>query len=109
MAKRVILLSGRQFKPVTSAKAYFSGLRERTPLKSLLAEPERSDVIDIYQRYCRATGHTAEVAAEVTVVMDEKQRPGGNYAQAVKAFAVLTPTGALVLFSMDKALKAVAE
>lgn len=109
MAKRVTVLSGREFKPVTSAKAYFSGLKERTPLKSPLGEPERSDIIDIYQRYCRATGQTAEVAADVAVVMDEKQRPGGNYAQAVKAYAVLTPTGALVLFSMDKALKAVAE
>lgn len=49
-AKRVSVKSGKVFKTLTEAKAYFRDLRERTELESLIAEPDRSDVLDIYQR-----------------------------------------------------------
>lgn len=109
MAKRVILSSGREFKPVTSAKAHFSGLRERTPVKAFVSEPDRSDVIDIYRRYCRTSGQAALDAVDVTIVMDQKQNSGGNYVRAAKAFAIVSATGSLSIFSMEKALRAIAE
>ena len=109
MAKRVTLSSGREFKPLTLAKAHFSGLRERTPVKSSVREPDRSDVIDIYQRYCRASGQAVQDAVDVTIVMDQKSNPGGNYVHATRAFAVVSASGSLSIFSMEKALRAIAE
>jgi hypothetical protein len=74
-----------------------------------LHEPERSDVLDIYQRYCEATGRAVEDAVEVTVIWEKKQRPGGNYAHSARTFAVVTAAGLKSVFSMDKVLQAVAE
>lgn len=109
MAKRVILSSGREFKPLTLAKAHFSGVRERTPVNALVADPDRSDVIDIYRRYCLASGQVVQNAVDVTIVKDQKQNPGGNYAHTVKAFAVVLANGSLSVFNMEKALRAIAE
>lgn len=109
MAKCIKLLSGRLIRPLTAAKAYLSGLRESTPIGSLLSDPERSDALDIYRRYCRATGSSPVDAVGVTVISERKLRPGGNYAQLTRSFAVVTAAGKTVAFNMEKALQAIAE
>lgn len=108
MAKRVRLRSGREFKPITAAKAHFSGLREKMHINARLAEPERSDVLDIYRRYCKASGWAAEEAVDVVVTWDSRQQPAGPYSRT-RAFAVVTAGGTTAAFSMDKALQAIAE
>ncbi|MGF7055722.1 hypothetical protein GGC47_004935 [Bosea sp. OAE752] len=109
MSKCIKLLSGRELRPLTAAKAYFSGLRESSPIGSPLRDPERSDAVDIYQRYCRATGASPLAAVGVTVISERKLRPGGNYARIARSFAVVTAAGEAVAFNMEKALKAIAE
>jgi hypothetical protein len=107
MAKQVTVQSGTVFQTLKAAKAHFSELREATPLGARLSEPEKSDVLDVYRRYCAATGWKVEGAVEVTTEWDNQQRPAGTYAQT-KAFAVVTASGSTSVFSMDKALEAIA-
>ena len=107
MAKQVILQSGIVFPTLKAAKDHFSKLRESTPFGIRLSEPERSDVLDIYRRYCAATAYQAVTAVDVTTEWDNQPRPKGAYAQT-KAFAVVTESGSTNIFSVDKALEAIA-
>lgn len=109
MSKCIKLLSGRELRPLTAAKAYFSGLRESTPIGSLLSDPERSDALDIYRRYCGVAGSSPVAAVFVTVIIERKLRPGGNYARIARSFAVVTAAGEAAAFNMEKALRAIAE
>ena len=107
MAKQVTVQSGIVFQTLKAAKDHFWKLRESTPLGERLSEPERSDVLDVYRRYCDATGWPAEDAVDVTTEWDNRPRPKGTYAQT-KAFAVVTASGSTNIFSVDKALEAIA-
>lgn len=107
MAKRVTVKSGTVFQTLKAAKDYFGNLRDSTPLGAILSEPEKSDVLDVYRRYCTATEYPAADAVDVTTQWDKRQRPSGTYAQT-KAFAVVTASGSTHVFSMDKALEAIA-
>ena len=107
MAKQVTTKSGIVFQTPKAAKERFSELREFTSPGERLSEPERSDVLDVYRRYCKATGWSAEDAVDVTTERDNRQRSPGTYAQT-KAFAVVTASGSTSIFSMDKALEAIA-
>jgi hypothetical protein len=89
MAKQVTNLSGIVFPALKAAKDYVS------------------DVLDVYMRYCAATAYSAVAAVDVTTEWDNKPRPTGTYAQT-KAFAVVTASGSTSIFSMDKALEAIA-
>lgn len=106
MAKTVTTLSGRVFETLKSAKAHFSDLRESLSVGDILSEPSKSDILDIYQRYCVATKWKSEDAIDVTTAWDNKPRSRG-YAQT-KAFAVITTSGSTVVFSIDKALESIA-
>jgi hypothetical protein len=106
MAKQVTIPSG-VFPTLKAAKDHFSKLRESTPLGTRLSEPERSDVLDVYRRYCAATAHPVEDAVDVTIEWDNRQRPKGTYAQT-RAFAVVTAFGSTSIFSMDRTLEAIA-
>ena len=106
MAKQVTIQSGVVFPTLKAAKDHFRKLRESTPLGTRLSEPERSDALDVYRRYCDATGWPAEDAIDVTTEWDNRQRPQGTYAQTV-AFAVVTASGSTCVFSVDKALEAI--
>lgn len=108
MAKQVTLAGGRMFQTLSAAKAYFGAMREATSLGAKLADPDRSDVLDLYRRYCAATKWPAVDAVDVTTKLDNRQRPHGGYA-TTKAFAVVTTSGATEIFSIDKALAAIAE
>lgn len=108
MAKQITIQSGKCFSTIKAAKDHYSALRERTELGAKLPEPERSNVLDVYKRYCDQTGWQAIDAVDVTTQWDNKQRPDGNYAQT-KAFAVISASGESNIFSMDKALAAIAE
>ncbi|WP_156639984.1 hypothetical protein [Bosea sp. PAMC 26642] len=108
MPKQVTLRSGRHFKSITAAKAHFCGLREKTHLEARLPEPHKSDAIDVYERYCAVTGWPAEDAVDVTVTWDNKERPAGPYAPT-KAYAIITGSGSTSVFSMDRALRAIAD
>jgi hypothetical protein len=105
--KQVTLQSGTVFPTLQAAKAHFSNLRESTSVGTRLSEPERSDVLDVYRRYCEATAWPVEDAVDVTTEWDNRQRPAGTYAQT-KAFAVVTASGSTIVFSVDKALEAIA-
>ncbi|QIN68050.1 hypothetical protein SBC1_80970 (plasmid) [Caballeronia sp. SBC1] len=107
MAKQVTVASGTVFGTLKAAKEHFSKVREATPPGTRLSEPERSDVLDIYGRYCAATAWPAEHAVDVTTEWDNEQRSHGTYAQT-KAFAVVTASGSTKVFSMDKALAEIA-
>ncbi|HHY6930510.1 hypothetical protein QZM43_32525 [Burkholderia orbicola] len=108
MAKQVTLAGGRTFATLSAAKAHFDAMREATSPGAKLTEPDRSDILDIYQRYCAATNWQAVDAVDVTTKLDNRQRPHGGYA-TTKAFAVVTTSGATEIFSIDKALAAIAE
>jgi hypothetical protein len=107
MARQVTIQSGIVFPTLKAAKDHFCKLRESIPLGTRLSEPERSDVLDVYRRYCTATGWPAEDAVDVTTEWDNQQRPKGTYAQT-RAFAVVTASGSTSIFSVDKALEAIA-
>lgn len=107
MAKKVTTQSGILFNTLKAAQSHFSKLREATAIGDRLSEPERSDVLDIYRRYCAATGWPAEDVVDVTTEWDNQQRAAGTYAQT-KALAVVTASGSTSRFSMVKALAAIA-
>jgi len=107
MAKKVTIKSGVTFNTLTAAKEHFSIIREATEIGAPVAEPNRSDVLDVYHRYCAATNWQAEDAKDVTAEWDNRKRSTGAYAQT-KAFAVVTGSGATKVFSIDKALEAIA-
>lgn len=108
MAKQVTLASGIGFPTLSAVKAHFSVMREATPPGTKLMDPDRSDSLDVYQRYCAATNYAVVEAIDVTTEMDNQQRPHGGYA-TTKAFAVVTANGVTKVFSIDKALAAIAE
>ena len=107
MVKKVTLSSGVVFPTLKAAKSHFSEIREDLAIGALLGEPARSDVLEVYQRYCFATTWTPIDAVDVTALHDEKVRPGGGYARS-KALAVVDASGARTIFSVDKALEAIA-
>ena len=107
MVKKVKLSSGVVFPTLKAAKNRFSGIREDLAIGALLCEPARSDVLEIYQRYCAATAWMPIDAVDVTASHDEKVRPGGGYARS-KALAVVDASGGRTIFSIDKALEAIA-
>lgn len=107
MAKQVTIPSGIVFTTLKAAKDHFSKLREATPVGTRLSEPERSDVLDVYRRYCAATVYPVLDVIDVTTEWDNRQRATGTYAQT-RAFAVVTASGSTSIFSMDKALEEIA-
>jgi hypothetical protein len=107
MAKQVTIPSGIVFPTLKAAKDHFSKFRESTPVGTRLSEPERSDVLDVYRRYCAATAYQVVAAVDVTTELDNRQRPTGTYAQT-RAFAVVTASGSTSIFSIDKALEKIA-
>ena len=108
MAKQVTTQSGLNFSTLAEARKHFRKLREDTSLGTRLSEPERSDVLDIYKRYCTTAEHPVVDAIDVTTAWDKELRRNGIYAQT-KAFAVVTASGLTNTFSMDKALGAIAK
>lgn len=108
MVKRVTTKSGREFRPMNAAKIYFNGLRDELSVGGRLDDPDRSDILDIYQRYCTATKYPAVDAVDVTTEIDNRQRSQGRYAQT-KAFAVVDAKGKTHIFSIDEALTRIAE
>ncbi|WP_156382011.1 MULTISPECIES: hypothetical protein [unclassified Aureimonas] len=107
MAKRVTVQSGTMFKTLTSAKTYYNDLREAIPVGGLVSEPDKSDLVDIYHRYCVATNWPSEKAVDVTTAMDNEKRSAGSYAMT-KAFAVVNESGKPIVFSIYRALEAIA-
>lgn len=107
MVKKITLSRGLAFETLKAAKSHFSGIREGLAVGRLLDEPARSDVLEVYRRYCEATAWTPIDAIDVTASLDEKVRSRGDYARS-KALAVVDAFGGQTIFSVDKALKAIA-
>lgn len=107
MAKKLVTLSGREFGTLTQAKAHFKAIRETTEVGSSLDDPERYDVLDIYRRYCSATGWKPVTAVDVVAEWDNRVRVSGTYAKT-KALFIVDDTGEKHVFSIDKAITAVA-
>lgn len=109
MAKKVYVKSGTVYDTLAAATAYFNALREATAIGLKLSDPDRSDVLDIYHRYCQMTSWADEVkdAVDVVAAWDNKPRGQGQYAQT-KAFAVVSPSGELSVFGIGKALAKIA-
>lgn len=108
MPKAMTTKSGTVFKTLTAAKEHFAQIRKDSPVGEMVPEPHRSDVIDIYLRYCQATNWSAEDAVDVTTAWNNEKRPGDRYAQT-KAFSIVTPSGDRHDFSIDRALQAIAK
>ncbi len=107
MAKTVTTASGTTFKTLKDAKSHFGDLRKNTPIRSKLTGSDRMDVIDIYNQYCVKTNYPNVGAVEVTTENDTSPRQGGVHA-TTKAFAVVDANGGSHIFSIDKALAAIA-
>lgn len=109
MVKKVTVSSGMVYNTLATAQAYFDGLRERTAIEEKLSDPDRSDVLDIYHRYCQLDSWNDEVkdAVDVIAVWDNRPRGPGQHAQT-KAFAVVSPLGERSIFSIRKALTKIA-
>nr|WP_321510236.1 hypothetical protein [uncultured Celeribacter sp.] len=107
MAKQVILQGGRVFPTLSSAKAHYSEIRKASILDDLLVEPERSEILEIYLRYCEVTNYPAVSAQDVTVKNDNRPRSNDNYS-TTKAFFIVDAAGERHVFSIDKALAAIA-
>lgn len=109
MAKKVNVKSGTVYPTLGAAKAYFDALREGTAIEGKLSDPDRSDVLDIYHRYCQLDGWGVEVkdAIDVVAVWDNRPRGPGQYAQT-KTFAVVSESGERSIFSIGKALTKIA-
>ena len=106
MAKTVTLSDGRVFSTMKDAQAYFDDLRENTAPGQFLAEPERSYVIDLYERYCVATEYVMQVAVNVTTKRVVTS-VGGQHVTST-ALAIVNPAGELFEFSLKKAIQSVA-
>lgn len=68
MAKRLIVKSGTVYNILAADQAYFDALREGTAIEGKLSDPDRSDVLDIYHRYCQLDSWAGEVKDTVDVV-----------------------------------------
>lgn len=109
MAKKVIVKSGTVYNTLGAAKDYFDALREGTAIEGRLSDPDRSDVLDIYHRYCQLDSWDGEVkdAVDVVAVWDNRPRGPDQYAQT-KTFAVVSESGERSIFSIGKALAKIA-
>jgi hypothetical protein len=107
MAKEVSTKSGRKFSTLKAAEEYFDKIRESAPINERISDPDKSDIIDIYERYCAATDYKLEDVIGITTVWVRRQLPRGDYVQT-KAFAVVKAADKIESFSMNKALKAIA-
>lgn len=107
MAKKVILEGGIKFPTLSSAKAHYSNIRQAAVLDDFLEDPARSEILEIYRRYCEATNYKAVSAQNVTVKNDNRPRGNDNYA-TTKAFFVVDSDGEYHVFSIDKALASIA-
>lgn len=99
MAKNVTLKSGTVFTPLTKAKEYFSDIRESVEPGSSASPSIKSDVIDLYERYCAATEWTIESTTDIIVDWDSRERPGGKFAQT-KAYHRVDGMGEKHVFSI---------
>lgn len=108
MAKKVRIKSGITFPSLKEAMEHFDAVRKSTDIGTMLSEPARSDVLDIYVRYCNATDYKVRDAVDITTEFDNRKRHGGTYA-TTKAFAVVLLSGEREIFSMRTALKEIAE
>jgi hypothetical protein len=107
MAKQVTIKSGQTFDTLGKAEKHFGDIRIATQIGAKLAEPDRSDALDVYFRYCAATNWQAVDAVDVIADWDNRKRPAGNHAQT-KALYVVDASGERHVFSIDKALAAIA-
>lgn len=108
MAKKVRILSGTVFPSMAKAEEHFDAIRQRTEINAHIPDPDCSDIIDVYVRYCVATDFPHPPVVAATTDWNNDVRPGPQYA-TTKAFAVVTADGKNITFSMPKALKAIAE
>ena len=107
MTKTVFVQSGTSFKSLSAAKEHYSKIRVATEVEAKLSELERSDILDIYYRYCVATNWEPKDVVDVVVDWDNRPRDMGQHAQT-KAFHIITRTGDKEVFSIDRALKEIA-
>ncbi|MBS7437912.1 hypothetical protein [Pseudomonas syringae] len=107
--KKVIVKSGTVYNTLGAAKAYFDALREGTDIEGRLSDPDRSDVLDIYHRYCQLDSWDGEVkdTVDVIAVWDNRLRGPGQYAQT-ETSAVVSESGERSIFSIGKALAKIA-
>lgn len=107
MAKSVSLKSGRRFDTLTLAKQYFHDIRESADLGSSVSDSLKADITDLYNRYCSATNWPAGSVSDIIVDWDNRERSSGRHAQT-RAFHRVDDAGQNHVFSIDKALSAVA-
>jgi hypothetical protein len=107
MAKQVTIKGGQTFNTLDKAEKQFSDIRIATELRATLAEPDRSDALDIYFRYCAATEWPPVEAVDVIADWYSRKRSSGGHA-TTKALYVVDASGERHVFSIDKAVAAIA-
>lgn len=108
MAKSVCLKSGLRFGTIKQAKQYFHDVRDEADIGSSVSDGVKADIIDLYNRYCSVTNWPAGCVSDIIVDWDNRERSPGLHAQT-KAFHRVDEAGQKHVFSIDKALSAVAK
>lgn len=103
MAKSVSLKTGRAFETVTAAQDHFSSLLRSRPLKEPFTGNDLADIGAAYEDYCAKTKWKLP-APPVSFYPAHGRGPG----YTTRCFGVTFSNGDTSIFSMDKALSAIA-
>lgn len=103
MPKSVSLKTGRAFESVSAARDHFSSLLNAQPLKEPFTGPDLADIGAAYEAYCVKTNWKL-AAPPVSFYPAHGRGPG----YTTRCFGVTFGNGDTSIFSMDKALSAIA-
>ncbi len=104
MAKSVLLTTGRAFETVTAARDYFSTLLHGRLLKEPFTGDDLADIRAAYEEYCAKTDWKLP-GTPASFYPAHGRGPG----YTTRCFGVTFANGEAAIFSMDKALSAIAE
>jgi hypothetical protein len=105
MARKAINLGGNlRFDSVSSGKTHFDKILKDTPMDTHVTPQEFNELRALYEAYCRKTNWPLNSPPAAFYPTYER---GAGY--TTKCFAVRFDDGSEGRFSLDKALRAVAE
>lgn len=103
MVKSVSLASGRSFPTIKAALDHFSGVLKDQPDKAPFTGADESDIGAAYLAYCAKTKWTLESSPA-----SYYPTHGRGVGFTTRCFGVTFADGTSTIFSMEKALRAIA-
>jgi len=103
MAKSVSLKTGRTFKTVSAAKDHFARLLDDQPLKEEFTDDDLIDIRAAYEAYCSSTNWILK-SPPTSFYPAHDRGPG----YTTRCYGVTFADGTVATFSMEKALRAIA-